>query len=64
MNLERQELRTGLLVVVTLAAFVGILIYLGSPGVFAGGGFLAIGGGDCAKFEAAVYGGVHERGHA
>ena len=35
MNLERQELRTGLLVVVTLAAFVGILIYLGSPGVFA-----------------------------
>src|SRR5688500_12317151 len=34
MNLERQELRTGLLVVLSLAVFVAVLIYLGAPGVF------------------------------
>ncbi|MEA3209073.1 MAG: phospholipid/cholesterol/gamma-HCH transport system substrate-binding protein [Chthoniobacter sp.] len=34
MNFERQEIRTGLLVVVSLAILVGVLIYLGSPGVF------------------------------
>jgi ABC-type transporter Mla subunit MlaD len=34
MNLERQEVRTGILVITTLVIFVGVLIYLGSPGVF------------------------------
>ncbi len=34
MNIERQEIRTGLLVFLTLAIFVTVLIYLGSPGVF------------------------------
>lgn len=34
MNIVRNEIRTGLLVVLTLAALVGVLIYLGAPGVF------------------------------
>ncbi|MDB6140608.1 MAG: Mammalian cell entry related domain protein [Verrucomicrobiaceae bacterium] len=34
MTVERNEIRTGLLVVLTLAAFVAVVIYLGSPGVF------------------------------
>jgi ABC-type transporter Mla subunit MlaD len=34
MNIFRNEIRTGLLVVLTLAAFVAVLIYLGAPGVF------------------------------
>jgi len=34
MNLTRTEIRTGLLVVVTLAVLVGVLIFLGAPGVF------------------------------
>jgi ABC-type transporter Mla subunit MlaD len=34
MNLERQELRTGLLVFISLAVFVAVLVYLGAPGVF------------------------------
>jgi len=34
MNIERQEVRTGLLVFISLALFVGVLIYLGAPGVF------------------------------
>lgn len=34
MKIEREEIRTGALVALTLAAFVGILIYLGAPGVF------------------------------
>ena len=34
MNVVRNETRTGLLVVLTLAALVGILIYLGAPGAF------------------------------
>ncbi len=33
MKIQREEIRTGLLVVLTLSAFVGILIYLGAPGV-------------------------------
>jgi len=34
MNIVRNEIRTGLLVVLTLVALVGVLIYLGAPGVF------------------------------
>lgn len=34
MTIARNEIRTGLLVVITVAALVGTLIYLGSPGVF------------------------------
>ena len=34
MNILRNEIRTGLLVVVTLAALVALLLYLGAPGVF------------------------------
>lgn len=34
MNIVRNEIRTGLLVVLTLAAVVVVLIYLGAPGVF------------------------------
>jgi phospholipid/cholesterol/gamma-HCH transport system substrate-binding protein len=34
MNVVRDEIRTGLLVIVSLAALVGILLYLGAPGVF------------------------------
>lgn len=34
MNILRNEIRTGLLVVLSAAALVGLLIYLGSPGVF------------------------------
>lgn len=34
MNIQRTEIRTGLLVLVTLAALVAVLIYLGAPGVF------------------------------
>ena len=34
MNILRNEIRTGLLVAVSLATVVGILIYLGAPGVF------------------------------
>jgi ABC-type transporter Mla subunit MlaD len=34
MNVVRNEIRTGLMVLLTLAALVGILIYLGAPGVF------------------------------
>ena len=34
MNIHRNEIRTGLLVVLSLAALVGLLLYLGSPGVF------------------------------
>jgi ABC-type transporter Mla subunit MlaD len=34
MNVHRQEIRTGLLVLLTLAALVGVLLYLGAPGVF------------------------------
>ena len=34
MKIEREETRTGILVVLTLAAFVGILVYLGAPGAF------------------------------
>jgi ABC-type transporter Mla subunit MlaD len=34
MNVVRNEIRTGLLVLLTLAGLVGILIYLGAPGVF------------------------------
>lgn len=34
MNIVRNEIRTGLLVVLSLAALVGVLIYLGAPGVF------------------------------
>jgi ABC-type transporter Mla subunit MlaD len=33
MNLVRNEIRTGVLVVVTLVALIGILLYLGAPGV-------------------------------
>jgi ABC-type transporter Mla subunit MlaD len=33
-NLLRNEIRTGLLVVITLAVFVAVLLYLGAPGVF------------------------------
>ena len=34
MNISRNEIRTGLLVVLSLAALVAILIFLGAPGVF------------------------------
>lgn len=34
MNIVRNEIRTGLLVVLSLAVLVGVLIYLGAPGVF------------------------------
>ncbi|MEP6667817.1 MAG: MlaD family protein [Chthoniobacter sp.] len=34
MNIVRNEIRTGLLVVLSLAALVAVLIYLGAPGVF------------------------------
>ena len=34
MNIQRKEIRTGLLVVLSLAALVAVLLYLGSPGVF------------------------------
>ena len=34
MKIQREETRTGILVVVTIAAFVTLLIYLGAPGVF------------------------------
>jgi phospholipid/cholesterol/gamma-HCH transport system substrate-binding protein len=34
MNILRHEIRTGLLVVITLAVLVAVVIYLGAPGVF------------------------------
>ncbi|MDB6153120.1 MAG: mce related protein [Chthoniobacteraceae bacterium] len=34
MNVHRQEIRTGLLVLLSLAGMVGLLLYLGAPGVF------------------------------
>lgn len=34
MNIFRNEIRTGILVVLTLAGLVALLLYLGSPGVF------------------------------
>jgi ABC-type transporter Mla subunit MlaD len=34
MNIFRQEIRTGLLVVVTISVLVTVMLYLGSPGVF------------------------------
>jgi ABC-type transporter Mla subunit MlaD len=34
MNILRQEIRTGLLVVVSIAVLVTLMLYLGSPGVF------------------------------
>src|SRR6187200_1914487 len=34
MNVVRNEIRTGLLAVVTLAILVGVLVYLGAPGAF------------------------------
>lgn len=34
MNIVRNEIRTGLLVIITLAVLVGVLIFLGAPGVF------------------------------
>lgn len=34
MNITRTEIRTGLLVVLSLAALVAVLLYLGAPGVF------------------------------
>ena len=34
MNILRNEIRTGLLVVISLVALVGLLIFLGAPGVF------------------------------
>src|SRR3954452_10246750 len=34
MNVIRQEIRTGLLVVISLAILIVVLLYLGSPGVF------------------------------
>jgi ABC-type transporter Mla subunit MlaD len=34
MNITRNEIRTGLLVVLSLVALVAVLIYLGAPGVF------------------------------
>ncbi len=34
MQIERHEIRTGLLVVLSLAALVAVLLYLGAPGVF------------------------------
>ena len=34
MNVVRNEIRTGLLAIVTLAILVGVLVYLGAPGAF------------------------------
>jgi ABC-type transporter Mla subunit MlaD len=34
MNITRSEIRTGLLVVFSLATLVGVILYLGAPGVF------------------------------
>ncbi len=34
MNVVRNEIRTGLVVLITLSVLVGVLIYLGAPGVF------------------------------
>ena len=34
MTVERNEIRTGLLVILTIAAFVAVVLYLGAPGVF------------------------------
>ena len=34
MNILRNEIRTGLLVVLSLAALTALLLYLGAPGVF------------------------------
>src|SRR6266568_1696839 len=34
MNIFREEIRTGLLVLFSLAALVALLLYLGAPGVF------------------------------
>jgi ABC-type transporter Mla subunit MlaD len=34
MNITRPEIRTGLLVVTSLAVLVGVILYLGAPGVF------------------------------
>ena len=34
MNIVRNEIRTGLLVVLTIAVLVAVLVYLGAPGVF------------------------------
>ena len=34
MNIRRQEIRTGLLVIISLVVFVAMLIYLGAPGFF------------------------------
>jgi len=34
MNIVRNEIRTGLLVLLTLSALVAVLVYLGAPGVF------------------------------
>ncbi len=34
MNIHRQEIRTGLLVVISIFALVGVVLYLGAPGVF------------------------------
>ncbi len=34
MNIRRQEIRTGLLVVISVAALVAAVLYLGAPGVF------------------------------
>jgi ABC-type transporter Mla subunit MlaD len=34
MNVVRQEIRTGLLVIFSLVVLVGVLLYLGSPGIF------------------------------
>ena len=34
MNIQRNEIRTGLLVVISLAVLVAVLLYLGAPGVF------------------------------
>ena len=34
MNITRSEIRTGILVVTSLAVLVGVILYLGAPGVF------------------------------
>jgi phospholipid/cholesterol/gamma-HCH transport system substrate-binding protein len=34
MNIQRNEIRTGLLAILSLGVFVAVLIYLGAPGVF------------------------------
>ena len=34
MNIVRNEIRTGLLVLITLSALIAVLVYLGAPGVF------------------------------